>query len=41
VAARGSTSDLLLLMWSRIPAGRLEVFGDADLLYRWQAAAAF
>lgn len=41
VAARGSTSDLLLLLWSRIPAGRLEVFGDASLLDRWQSAATF
>lgn len=41
VAARGTTSDLLLLMWSRIPPGRLEVFGDAELLHRWQTAAAF
>lgn len=41
VAARGTTSDLLLLMWGRIPPGRLEVFGDAELLHRWQIAAAF
>lgn len=41
VAVRGTASDLLLLMWSRIPASRLEVFGDASLIDRWQEAAAF
>ena len=38
VAARGSASDLLLFLWSRVPADRLEVFGDADLLTRFQQA---
>jgi uncharacterized protein (TIGR03083 family) len=41
VAARGSMSDLLLLMWSRIPPDAVEVFGDAALLDRWQQAAKF
>lgn len=41
VAVRGTASDLLLVMWSRIPASRLEVFGDASLIDRWQEAAAF
>lgn len=41
VAARGPVSDLMLLMWGRIPPSRLEVFGDASLLDRWQAAATF
>lgn len=41
VAARGPVSDLLLLLWSRLPASRLEVFGDASLLERWQQAATF
>ncbi len=41
VAARGPVSDLLLLLWSRIPPSRLEVFGDAALLDRWQEAATF
>lgn len=41
VAARGTASDLLLMMWNRITPDRLEVFGDADLLIRWQAAARF
>ena len=41
VAARGPVSDLLLLLWSRIPPSRLEVFGDAALLERWQDAATF
>ncbi len=41
VAARGTASDLLLLLWGRIPPSRLEVFGDSSLLERWQAASAF
>ncbi len=41
VAVRGTASDLLLMMWSRIPASRLEVFGDASIIDRWQEAAAF
>ena len=40
-AARGPVSDLLLLLWSRIPPSRLEVFGDIGLLDRWQSAANF
>jgi uncharacterized protein (TIGR03083 family) len=41
VAARGSASDLLLLVWGRLPPSRLEIFGDASLLDRWQNAATF
>ncbi len=41
VAARGPVSDLLLAMWSRIPPSRLELFGDASLLDRWQEATTF
>lgn len=41
VAARGPMADLLLLLWNRLPASRLEVFGDTSLLDRWQAAAQF
>lgn len=41
VAARGPVSDLLLMLWSRIPPSRLQLFGDASLLDRWQAAAKF
>lgn len=41
VAARGPVSDLLLLLWGRIPPSRVEVFGDATILDRWQQAAAF
>lgn len=41
VAARGPVSDLLLMLWSRIPPSRLQLFGDATLLERWQAAATF
>ncbi|HUI47105.1 MAG TPA: maleylpyruvate isomerase family mycothiol-dependent enzyme [Acidimicrobiia bacterium] len=36
VAARGTASDLLLFLYGRIPADRLEVFGDASLLARWR-----
>jgi hypothetical protein len=35
VAVRGSASDLLLFLWRRIPADRLEVYGDAALLPRY------
>jgi uncharacterized protein (TIGR03083 family) len=41
VAARGPISDLLLLLWGRIPPSRVQVFGDGGILERWQAAAAF
>ena len=41
VAAQGPVSDLLLLLWGRIPASRLKIFGEAKLLDRWQEAAAF
>ena len=41
VAARGPISDLLLMLWGRIPPSRLEIFGDATLLDRWQEAATF
>ena len=41
VAARGSASDLLLMMWGRIPPTQLDVFGDISLLERWQSAASF
>ena len=36
VAARGTASDLLLFLWGRVPATALEVFGDAELLDRFQ-----
>ena len=35
VAARGTASDLLLMMWGRVDPEQLEVFGDASLLRRW------
>lgn len=41
VAARAPASDLLLLLWGRLPPSRLELFGDASLLDRWQGAAHF
>jgi uncharacterized protein (TIGR03083 family) len=36
VAVRGTASDLLLLLWNRIPLDRCEVFGDAQILERWR-----
>ena len=41
VAARGRVSDLLLLLWGRIPPSRLEIHGDSSLLDRWQLSATF
>jgi uncharacterized protein (TIGR03083 family) len=38
VAARGGASDLLLFIWGRVPASRLEVFGDAAALDRFSQA---
>jgi uncharacterized protein (TIGR03083 family) len=34
-AVRGTASDLFLFLWRRLPADRLEVFGDPDLLPRY------
>ncbi len=36
VAARGSASDLALLLWGRVPADALDVFGDAAVLDRFR-----
>ncbi len=36
-AVRGSASDLLLLLWNRMPPSRLEVFGDAGVVDHWQS----
>lgn len=36
VTATGTASDLLLVLWGRIPPERLKVEGDATLLERWQ-----
>lgn len=36
-AVRGPASDLLLLLWGRVPPARLEVFGDAAVVDRWQS----
>ena len=41
VAARGTASDLMLLVWGRIPPERVDVFGDAALLTRWQELTKF
>ena len=38
VAARGPASDLYLFLWNRVPADRLQVFGDDALLARWTAS---
>jgi uncharacterized protein (TIGR03083 family) len=38
VAARGAASDLMLFLWGRVPADRLQVFGAADALGRFRAA---
>jgi uncharacterized protein (TIGR03083 family) len=35
VALRGTASDLLLWLWGRVPADRLQVFGDQALLARY------
>src|SRR5947209_14439376 len=35
VAVRGTASDLLLFMWGRLPADRLEVLGDRAVLDRF------
>jgi uncharacterized protein (TIGR03083 family) len=36
VAARGTASDLFLFVSGRLPAERLEVFGDSSVLARWR-----
>ena len=41
VAARGTASDLLLLVWGRVAPDAVDVFGDAALLDRWQELAQF
>jgi uncharacterized protein (TIGR03083 family) len=41
VAARGTASDLLLLVWGRIPPERVETFGDASLLAHWHEQTRF
>ena len=41
VAARGTASDLLLLVWGRIEPDAVDVFGDAALLARWQDLTRF
>lgn len=39
VVARGSASDLLLVLWRRQASSKVEVLGDAPLLDAWCAAA--
>ena len=41
VALRGTTSDLLLFLMTRVGPDRFEIFGDRTLAERWQAAANF
>ncbi len=41
VAARGPASDLALMVTGRMPAARLEVFGDPAVLDRWGGAIRF
>jgi uncharacterized protein (TIGR03083 family) len=36
VAARGTASDLMLFLWGRVGADRLQVFGDAAALERFR-----
>ena len=38
VAARGTASDLDLFVWGRVGPSTFQVFGDAELLERFQAA---
>lgn len=40
-AARAPMSDLLLLLWGRIPPSRIEIFGAVEVVERWQAASKF
>ncbi|MGH9027003.1 MAG: maleylpyruvate isomerase family mycothiol-dependent enzyme [Acidimicrobiia bacterium] len=41
VAARGTASDLLLMLESRLPVTAVACFGDASLLERWQDEVSF
>lgn len=41
VAARGTASDLLLLVYGRLTPEQVEVFGDKSLLARWQDQVRF
>ncbi len=36
-ALRGTASDLNLFVWGRVPASRLELFGDASVAERWSS----
>jgi uncharacterized protein (TIGR03083 family) len=41
VAVRGAASDLLLFLWNRIPAGSLDVVGNAEVARAWKEAVKF
>jgi uncharacterized protein (TIGR03083 family) len=41
VAVRGTTSDLLLLLWGRVAPDQVEVLGDEAVLQRWREVTRF
>jgi uncharacterized protein (TIGR03083 family) len=41
VAVRGTTSDLLLVLWGRLPTETVDVLGDRAVFDRWRAATRF
>lgn len=41
VAVRGTTSDLLLVLWGRVGTDAVEVLGDDTVLTRWRTATRF
>jgi uncharacterized protein (TIGR03083 family) len=41
VAVRAGVSDLMLLLWNRVDAQYLEVFGDTDILERYRQSCRF
>ncbi len=41
VALRGTTADLLLVLWGRLPVTTVEVLGDDAVFARWKGATAF
>ena len=41
VAVRGTTSDLLLVLWGRLPTETVDVLGDPAVFDRWRAATRF
>ena len=41
VAVRGTTSDLLLVLWGRVDTDAVELIGDQSVFERWRAATRF